>query len=298
MQMQTFRRGCPQGSYRCWLRMLDRNGSSWRIYYWAWKGGPALRGEPGSPKFVQSYNEAVTQKVATPKGVLLSLLLKFQDSAEFKFSISPRTRRDYVKQIKHVEHAFADFPIKGLDDDRATSIFLEWRDKLALTSLRQADYAYGTLARVLWWALKRKLIKTNPCADGGKLYQGTRIDKVWSDDDIAQFLRTCPPHLRLPTLLAVNTGQRQGDLLRLPLSAYDGKTIKVRQRKTGAYVPPIPVADALKAALDAARRSPIMLTNSEGKPWSESAPCALESHGFLLALSRHRRGDSGAGRMQ
>src|SRR5665647_1710285 len=44
----------------------------------------------------------------------------------------------------------------------------------------------------------------------------------------------------------------------------------LRQRKTGAYVP-IPVADALKDALDAApRRSPIMLTNSGGKPWSES----------------------------
>ena len=46
-------------------------------------------------------------------------------------------------------------------------------------------------------------------------------------------------------LLAINTGQRQGDLLRLPWSAYDGKNIKLRQRKTGAYVP-IPVADALK----------------------------------------------------
>ena len=34
---------------------------------------------------------------------------------------------------------------------------------------------------------------------------------------------------------------------------------------------PIPVTDELKAALDAApRQSPIMLTNSEGKPWSES----------------------------
>jgi integrase len=44
----------------------------------------------------------------------------------------------------------------------------------------------------------------------------------------------------------------------------------VRQRKAGAYVS-IPVADTLKAALDAApRRSPIILTTGEGKPWSES----------------------------
>ena len=85
-----------------------------------------------------------------------------------------------------------------------------------------------------------------------------------------RFLRTAPPYLRLAMLLAINTGQRQGDLLRLPWSAYDGTTIKMKQRKTGAYVP-IPVADTLKAVLDAAPKiSPIMLTSSEGKPWSES----------------------------
>jgi integrase len=136
--------------------------------------------------------------------------------------------------------------------------------------LRQADYAYGTLSRILSWALKRRLIKTNPCAEGGKLYHGTRVDKIWDDEQVARFLKTAPPYLRLAMLLAVNTGQRQGDLLRLPWSAYDGKHIKLRQKKTGVYVP-IRVADVLKAALDAApRRSPIMLTNSAGKPWSES----------------------------
>jgi hypothetical protein len=31
-----------------------------------------------------------------------------------------------------------------------------------------------------------------------------------------------PKHLRLPFLLAIWTAQRQGDLLRLPWSAYDG----------------------------------------------------------------------------
>ena len=243
---------------------------SFRTYYWAWKGGPPLRGEPGTPQFIASYNEAVAQKVAPPTGVLQSLLLKFQDSAEFQFGISPRTRRDYIKQIKRIEREFGDFPIKALDDPRATSIFLEWRDRLAQTSLRQADYAYGTLARILSWTFKRRLIKTNPCASGGKLYAGSRVDKIWSDADVERFLRTAPPYLRLAMLLAIETGQRQGDLLRLSWSAYDGTTIKMKQRKTGAYVP-IPVSDALKTALDAApKKSPIILTSSEGKPWSES----------------------------
>jgi integrase len=241
-----------------------------KVYYYAWKGGPPLRGEPGSPEFVASYNAAVAQKVAPPSGVLLALLFRFQESGEFQFGISPRTRRDYIKQIKRIERAFGDFPIKSLADPRARSIFLEWRDQLAQTSLRQADYAYGTLARILSWAHNRGLITSNPCAKGGKLYHGTRVHKIWNDEDVARFLQIAPPHLRLAMLLATNTGQRQGDLLRLPWSAYDGKQINLRQRKTGAYVP-IPVAVVLKAALDATpRQSPIMLTNSEGKPWSES----------------------------
>ena len=185
--------------------------------------------------------------------------------------ISSRTRRDYIKQIKRIERAFGDFPIKALDAPGARSIFLEWRDGLAQTSLRQADYAYGTLARILSWAHKRGLIAKNPCAKGGKLYRGSRVDKIWDDEQVARFLQAAPPYLRLAMLLAINTGQRQGDLLRLPWSAYDGKVIKLRQKKTGAYVP-IPVTDELKSALDVIpRQSPIiMLTNSEGKPWSES----------------------------
>jgi integrase len=242
-----------------------------RTYWYAWKGGPPLHGEPGTPEFVASYNEAVAKKKITPPtGVLLALLFRFQESAEFQFGISERTRRDYIKQIKRIERDFGDFPIKALDDPRARSVFLEWRDKVAQTSLRQADYAYGTLARILSWAHNRGLIAKNPCSKGGKLYHGSRASKIWHEEEVARFLRTAPPYLRLAMLLAVNTGQRQGDLLRLPWSAYDGESIKIRQRKTGAYVP-IPVTDELKAALDAApRQSPIMLTNSDLKPWSES----------------------------
>jgi integrase len=243
---------------------------SLKTYYYAWKGGPPLRGEPGSPEFVASYNAAVAQKVTSPTGVLLALLFRFQESAEFQFGISPRTRRDYIKQLKRIERDFGDFPIKALDDPRARSVFLGWRDQLAQTSLRQADYAYGTLARILSWAHNRGLIAKNPCSKAGKLYHGTRANKIWNDEEVARFLRTAPTYLQLAMLLAVNTGQRQGDLLRLPWSAYDGTTIKLRQRKTGAYVP-IPVADALKDALDTAvRKSPIILTNSDTKPWSES----------------------------
>src|SRR5262249_730333 len=72
------------------------------------------------------------------------------------------------------------------------------------------------------------------CERGGRLYRGSRADRIWTADDEAIFRERAPTHLHLPLTLALWTGQRQGDLLRLPWSAYDGARIRLRQSKTGA----------------------------------------------------------------
>jgi integrase len=236
---------------------------SWRTYYYAWKGGPALRGEPGTPEFVASYNAAVAAKVMPPSGLLLRLLQDYQASDNFR-SRRDRTRHDYAQQIKRIERDLGDFPLSALTDRRTRGVFMEWRDKLALSSRRQADYAWQVLALVLSWAKERGKITVNPCERGGRLYRGNRVDKIWTDADEAAFLRTAPAHLRLPLLLALWTGQRQGDLLRLPWSAYDGS----RQSKTGVPVR-IKVGAPLKAVLDVTSKvSPLILVTTTNKPWT------------------------------
>jgi integrase len=240
-----------------------------RTYYYAWKGGPPLRGEIGTSEFIASYNEAVARKVILPEGVLLSVLKQYQEAQEF-LKLADRTRFDYINKIKLIEKEFGDFPLRGLSDRRTRGIFKTWRDRLAQNSPRQADYAWTVLARILSWALDRGLVDTNPCERGGRLYHGSRAENIWSADDEAAFLRSAPSHLHLPLMLALWTGQSQGDLLRLPWSAYDGTRLHFRRRsKTGARIPPIPVGTPLKTLLDATpRRSPVILVNSEGKPWT------------------------------
>jgi hypothetical protein len=83
---------------------------------------------------------------------------------------------------------------------------------------------------------ERIAIMANPCERGGRVYHGTRVDLVWSEEDEAAFFRTAALCLHLPLVMALWTGQRQGDLLRLPWSAYDGQDIRLRQSKTGAAV--------------------------------------------------------------
>jgi integrase len=243
-----------------------------KTYYYAWKGGPPLRGKPGTPEFVASYNEACASKIVQPQGTLASILQAYQASAEFA-GLAPRTRRDYVEKIhKAIEPAFADFPIAALTDKRSRNVFRTWRDRLAVKSRRQADYAWTVFARILSWGFDRGLVESNPCARGGRLYRGSRADKVRTADDENAFLRAAPAQFHLPLLLALWTGQRQGDLLRLPWSAYDGTHIRLRQGKTGARVT-IPVGAPLRAALDAtAKHNPLILVNSLKRPWT--------SHGF------------------
>jgi hypothetical protein len=109
-------------------------------YWWAWKGGPPLRGEPGSPEFIASYNEAIARKVTPPVGVLFSVLQDYQASEDFR-GLADRTRRDYAEKITLIEKAFGDFPLSALSDRRTRGVFKAWRDKLAARSRRQADYA-------------------------------------------------------------------------------------------------------------------------------------------------------------
>jgi hypothetical protein len=193
-----------------------------RTYWYAWKGGPRIEGLPGTPEFMASYNAAVSAKAQPAQGVILSITQGYQASDAFR-SRSDITCKDYIRHIKAIEAEFGDFPLGALTDRRTRGEFMAWRDRLALRSRRQADYAWSVLARVLSWALDRGLILANPCEKGGRLYRAMRTDKVWTDADEAAFLASAPPHLHLPLILALWTGQRQGDLLRLSWSAYDGR---------------------------------------------------------------------------
>jgi hypothetical protein len=159
-----------------WAPVTLADGTK-KIYWYAWRGGPRLTGEYGSPEFIASFNAAIATKVAAPEGRLLALLQAYQTSQDF-LGLRDRTRADYVKHIIRIEQRFGDAPIKALSDPRTRGIFLDWRDELALRSKRQADYTWTVLARVLSWAKDRGKVAVNPCERGGRVYHGTRADFV------------------------------------------------------------------------------------------------------------------------
>lgn len=247
-----------------------------RTYHYAWRGGPQIKATPGTAEFIAEFN-AAHASIRQPKaGSMMSIIAQFKASAEFR-NLATSSRRAYLYNLKLIENEFGDMPIEALKDPRVRGDFKAWRDTMAATP-RKADYAWTTLARVLSVAKDRGMLAVNPCEGGGRLYKANRKDNIWQQPDIDAVMATASPELQLALMLALWTGQRQGDLLRLAWSAYDGKHIRLRQSKTGRRVS-VPVSEPLRLLLDASkRRGPLILTASHGRPWT--------SDGFRASWSK------------
>lgn len=257
------------GLARATKRLAD---GSKRTYFYAWRGGPLLRGEdglplqPGDPAFHAAYAKAHADATRPQSGTIAGLIDEYRRSPEFT-ERAAATRKDYNRYLDAIESKFGDMPLAAAADPRARGDFKVWRDSMA-DRPRTADYAWMVLVRILSFARDRGKIAVNVCERGGRLHKGGRADKIWAEADIAAMRAEASPALFLALLMALWTGQREGNLLALPWSAYDGQRITLRQTKTGARVS-IPIGKPLRDALDAEkRRSALILTNSLDRPWT------------------------------
>jgi integrase len=88
-------------------------------------------------------------------------------------------------------------------------------------------------------------------------------------------MKMAPVELQQALLLAWHTGQREGDLLRLPWSAYDGKTIRLRQGKSRrgqrlGQIIEIPCTAALRRMLDGMEHaSPLILSTRTSRSFKK-----------------------------
>src|SRR5450759_1465962 len=139
-----------------------------RYYYYAWRGGPRINAQPGTPEFIRSYQEAHASLRRPKASTMMTLIAEFKASAEFR-ALAPSSLRAYLNYIKLIGVEFGDMPLGALDDRRVRGEFKAWRDRFANTP-RKADYAWTTLARIFSFSKDRGLIATNPCEGGGRLY--------------------------------------------------------------------------------------------------------------------------------
>ena len=244
-----------------------------RTYYYAWRGGPKLDGEPGTDAFLASYNAALAERKAADKGTVAELLRNYKSSPEFT-RLALTTRRDYESVFTAIRKEFGTMPIGITTDRRARKLFKDWRAGFASTP-RKADRHWAVLKRVFSHAVDCGDLPFNPCAGGGRLWHGSRKDSVWTPEALLRFRASAAAPLVDAMHLAIATGQRQGDLLRLTWTAYDGERLTLRQSKTGRRVSLLldvetrALLDRRKAENEQRERPAVtILVNSRSRSWT------------------------------
>lgn len=237
-------------------------------YYYAWRGGPRIHAKPNSRAFGIEYHRLTRAREDAPgKGNVAELVREYLKSPAYQ-RLAPSTKKSYDWAINKIEDEFFDLPIRALGEKGARKFLLEWRDGMAATP-RAADMVMAVLSKIIAFAVDREDIPKHPLEKVEKLADSTRRDSIWTDAQVAAFKAKAPARMILALELARWTGQRQGDLLKLTWSAYDGSHITLRQSKTGARVR-VKVAQELKTLLDAQKRTAVtILTNRSGVPYTE-----------------------------
>lgn len=247
------------------------------VHYYHRATRTKLPGKPGSPEFDRALSAARNGSAAArrpaPEANLAALIRNYCVSAEWN-ALAESTRANARLDLKAVEDAWGDLPLTVCANKRLRALVLVWRDELAERHPRAADAKAGAFARVLSWGLDRGLVADNPLTGIKRVYKSDRADLIWRPKHVAAFLEVARPEIRLAMMLALHTGQRQGDIRTLTWACYDGRAISLRQGKSRRWVW-VPCTAALKATLDALPRpsnptAPI-LANTRGGPWEKRA---------------------------
>jgi len=248
-----------------------------RIYYYHRATGLRLTGDPGSAEFIASYGDAEkTMRDRHVGGSLNALIRGYTLSVEFQQKLASSTKTEYRRMLTAAETEFGDMPIAALDDPRVRKEFLDWREKVARKSgEREADNRLSAISAMLTWATDRGRIVANHLRGFKRLYHVDRSEIIWLPEHIAAFMTVAPLEMQRALIIGLHTGQREGDLLRLPWSSYGGGWIKLRQGKSrrGGISGPlveIPCTAALRRMLDKMERtSALILTTKTGQSFKK-----------------------------
>lgn len=239
----------------------------WVVYHYAWRGGPRLVGVPGSPDYLRSYQEAHSARKAPVAGTFRAIVTKYRASPAFE-RLSDHTKRAYRKHLDAIEAKWGATPIAIIEDRRIKRHFAEWHDSMSATP-RTADMALGVLKRLLSWADARSLVNVNHAEKLERLHTSDKSDSIWTAGELEAVFAHASKELRWAIELALHTGLRQSDLIRLAWNheadgAFGYLTSK---RKRFVTIPITPACRALLGRIE--KRGPIILTTQRGKrPWT------------------------------
>lgn len=152
----------------------------------------------------------------------------------------------------------------------------EWRRRDLLLTRDAFAIRYGpgsanafveSVGALFGWAVDREWLEHSPASRIKSIKSGAY--PTWTEMDLKRALEKFSEPARRAVVLAVHTGQRRGDLIRLRWSDIAGGTLRVVQEKTGVSLT-LPLHPTLKRELAAWRKgatADTILTDADGEAW-------------------------------
>ena len=244
-----------------------RNDGSCAVYYYHRATGRQIKGERNSPEFISSYADAERSMRERSKGTISDLIKRFEASVDFDRAES--TKAEYRRKFKIIERKWGAAPISCFNEMAFKGDVLSWRDSIAPRGKREADNLVSALSRLGSWLLERGEVDRNVLDKIKRIYRSDRSDKLWLPEHVAAFEAVATPEIRTAMMLAMHTGQRQGDLRRLAWASYDGERLELVQNKGRRRIS-IKCTRALKAHLDELpRRGVLIMLTPTGLAWTK-----------------------------
>jgi integrase len=264
------------------LRIKIATNSKGTKYYYHRATMTRLPGKFGSPEMIAAYWEierGAGPKIVTkaPTKTVAWLIRQYEQSKAFR-SLAESTRKIMVLNLKAVEREWGDIPLEIAAQSKERPTYRKWHEKLAETHPRAADAKMAALSRVFAFGVDDAHISGNPIERFKHAWHVDRSDKIWEPRHIEVFGAGASSAMFAALMLALHTGQRRGDLLKLKWSDFDGENFRVVQGKASRSGRPakpliVPATASLRAFLETLpRTSPYILTNPvDGAPWSRDA---------------------------
>jgi integrase len=280
------------------LRGVHRVLAKGKYYYYAWRGGPRLTGNPGSEEFMAAFNEALESRNIPDSARFSSIINAYRTSPEYA-KLADSTKRNWSPMLDKIDKHFGEISNAQFDrPKKIRPIIRQWRSQFAATP-RTADYGMQVLSRVLSYGVDPLgKIAANPCEGIKNLYKNDRSAIIWTEADLATLKEAkddegklaCSADLAFAIDLAIHTGLRAGDLVQVCWAHMGEDAIVIPTGKSrGKREAIIPLYDDLRELLKRIpRKGKTILTNSRGRTWTQDGLASSFHTAKKLAGLRER----------
>lgn len=276
-------RGFMHGAHR---QAHERAGGRWGIYWYAWRGGPALGSYVAASREEAEALEAadlpgIARRWADAKdtrpaiGQFGRVIVDYQQSSDWQ-QLKLSTRKLKGAFIDRMRERFGKSSVSEITMDAVS----EWlRDMEAAHGKRGRDHAKSALSSVAAWGRAPERSKETrlpgafePTKDFKNAYKAPPQD-AWTAAELEKIAKVRPA-VRQILLLALNTGLRRGDLCRVAWTNVDWESGVIRLvtskgERAGRRIV-IPLTRPLRAVLQeiGPQAHGAILQHSKGKAWT------------------------------